>query len=141
MRKNWVGGLGGEWKGHDRAGHNGKSRERREVIGVGGLSGDVSRERREMMWEGGNLGRKRREGRGKRGRIPQSQDSGAVVGNALAAAEGRGGGSRWEGHTRCSCRETSGDSRGRKGLSKERNWWSRNARSWYCGRKDYPLNL
>ena len=63
-----------------------------------------------------------------RGRGVHAQDSGEGVGETLAAAEGRGGGCRWEGHTRCSCRETSGDSRGRKGLSKERNWWSRNAR-------------
>ena len=62
------------------------------------------------------------------GRGVHAQNSGEVVGETLTATEGRGGGCRWEGHTRCSCRETSGDSRGRKGLSNERNSWSRNAR-------------
>ncbi len=55
-----------------------------------------------------------------RGRGIHAQDSGEGVGETLAAAEGRGGGCRWEGHTRCSCRETSGDSRGRKGNTGER---------------------
>ena len=60
MRKKWVGGLGGDWKGHGRAGHSGKSRERREVIGGGGNSRDGSRDRSEVIGGGGILGRKRR---------------------------------------------------------------------------------
>ena len=58
MRKKWVGGLGGDWKGHGRAGHSGKSRERREVIGGAGLSGEEGRDRREVIGGGGFLGKK-----------------------------------------------------------------------------------
>ena len=90
---NWVGGLGGEWKSHGRAGHNGKSRGRRALIGVSGLSEDGSRERREMIGEGGIVGRKKgavlREGRGGRsesGSVPQTQDLFEVVGETQAAA-------------------------------------------------------
>ena len=79
--------MGGEWKGHGRAGHSGKSRVRRAVIGGGGLSEDGSRERREMIGEGGIVRRKRRaalrEGRGGRsesGSVPQTQDLFEVVG-------------------------------------------------------------
>ena len=76
---NWVGGLGGEWKSHGRAGHSGKSRGRRALIGVSGLSEDGSRERREMIGEGIG-GRKRRAalkegsgGRSESGSVPQTQ--------------------------------------------------------------------
>jgi hypothetical protein len=40
---------GGGRKGHERAGHNGKSRDRREVIGGGGISVEKSRDRREVI--------------------------------------------------------------------------------------------
>ena len=36
-------------EGHERAGHNGKSRDRREVIGGGGISVEKSRDRREVI--------------------------------------------------------------------------------------------
>ena len=85
--------MGGEWKGHGRAGHSRKSRVRRAVIGVGELSEDGSRERREMIGEGGIVGRKRgavlREGRGRRsesGSVPQTQDLVEVGGETQAAA-------------------------------------------------------
>ena len=55
-----------------------------------------------------------------RGRGIQAQDSGEGVGETLAAAEGRGGGCRWEGHTRCSCREARRSPRGRKGNKGDR---------------------
>ncbi len=40
---------GGGRKRHERAGHNGKSSDRREVIGGGGISGEKSRDRREVI--------------------------------------------------------------------------------------------
>ena len=74
--------MGGEWKSHGRAGHSGKSRVRRAMIGVGELSEDGSRERREMIGEGGIVGRKRSES----GSVPQTQDLFEVVGETQAAA-------------------------------------------------------
>ena len=120
--------MGGEWKGHGRAGHSGKNRVRRAVIGGGGLSEDESRERREMIGEGVIVGRKiraeLREGRGGRGEssgsVPQTQDLFEVGGETKAAAEGCGCCAGWEGRTRCSCRETRRSPRGRKGNTGER---------------------
>ncbi len=40
---------GGGRKGHERAGHNGKSRDRREVIGGGGILVEKSRDKREVI--------------------------------------------------------------------------------------------
>ena len=104
-----------EWGGkRNRLGRGEGERPNRRRETVRGV------EARALSWTGSERSRERTH--------VQTQDSGEVVGETLAAAEGRGGGSRWEGHTRCSCRETSGDSRGRKGLSNERNPGSRNAR-------------
>ncbi len=41
-------------------------------------------------------------------------------GEARAAAEGRARSSRWEGHTRCSCRDAGRRPRGRKGNTCDR---------------------
>jgi hypothetical protein len=49
---------GGEMRGHEKAGHSGKNRDRREVIGGGGISGEKSHDRREMIGGGGFLGEK-----------------------------------------------------------------------------------
>ena len=53
-------------KGCGRAGHSGKSHERREVIGGGGVSGEESSDRREVIGGGGFLGKKSRRKWGKR---------------------------------------------------------------------------
>ena len=45
-------------KGHGRAGHSGESRDRREVIGGGGVSGEKSRDRREVIGGGDFVGNK-----------------------------------------------------------------------------------
>ena len=108
--------MGGEWKGHSRAGHSGKSRGRRAMIGVGGLSEDGSRERREMIGEGGIVGRKRSES----GSVPQAHDLFEMGGETKAAAEGCECCAWGEGRTRCSCRETRRSPRGRKGDTGER---------------------
>ncbi len=49
---------GGELRGHGRAGHSGKRRDRRGVIGGGGISGEKSHDRREVIGGGGFLGEK-----------------------------------------------------------------------------------
>ena len=59
--------MGGEWKGRGRAGHSGKNRERREVIGGGGISGEEIGERREVIGGEGILGKKSDWEWGKRG--------------------------------------------------------------------------
>ena len=115
--------MGGEWKGHGRAGHSRKSRVRRAVIGVGELSEDGSRERREMIGEGGIVGRKRSES----GSV-QTQDLFEVVGETKAAAEGCGCCAWCEGRARCSCRETRRSPRGRKGNTGERRETRRSPR-------------
>ena len=61
------GRRGGSWKGHGRAGHNGKSYERREVIGGGRNSGEGSRDSREVIGGEGILGKKSEGEWGKRG--------------------------------------------------------------------------
>ena len=86
------------------------------MIGVGGLSKDGSRERREMIGEGGIVGRKSSES----GSVPQAQDLFEVGGETKAAAEGCGCCAWCEGRTRCSGRETRRSPRGRKGNTGER---------------------
>ena len=122
--------MGGEWKSHGRAGHSGKSRVRRAMIGVGELSEDGSRERREMIGEGGIVGRKR----GESGSV-QTQDLVEVVGETKAAAEGCGC-CACEGRTRCSCRETRRSPRGRKGNTGERRRERRKDRGTGGGNRD-----
>ena len=59
--------MGREVKGHGRAGHSGESRDRREVIGGGGLSGEESGDRREVIGGEELLGKKSDREWGKRG--------------------------------------------------------------------------
>ena len=54
-------------KGHGGAGHSGESRDRREVIGGGGITGVGSRDSREVIGGEGILGRKSGREWGKRG--------------------------------------------------------------------------
>jgi hypothetical protein len=75
--------------------------------GIGG------RKRRAALKEGSG-------GRSESGSVPHTQYLFEVVGETQAAAEGCGSCDRWEGRTRCSCRETKRSPRGRKGNTGER---------------------
>ena len=59
--------MGKRRRGCGRAGHSGKSRGRREVIGGGVVPGEESSERREVIGGGGILGKKSDWEWGKRG--------------------------------------------------------------------------